>query len=159
MSLTEGAERIRDVPNAGGNSVLSEVLSFELMNKCFAAKLLKTEMEVSYFPCGGSITDYVCEVFGQRLGVSVTRAMKYKGDYSEEDALHLLCKKLKGIVQSSRNTLENWSKQILHVWATNKHVARVVERAYELVPVDLRGNTMVLVTTATESKFIFLNAC
>lgn len=53
-------------------------------------------MEVSYFPCGGSITDYVCEVFGQRLGVSVTRAMKYKGDYSEEDALHLLCKKLKG---------------------------------------------------------------
>lgn len=63
-----------------------------------------------------------------------------------------------GIVQSSRNTLENWSKQILHVWATNKHVARVVEKAYELVPDDLRGNTMVLVTTATESKFIFLNA-
>lgn len=54
-------------------------------------------MEVEYFPEGGSITDYVCEIFGTRLGVSVTRAMKYGGgDYTLEDACHLLNKKLRG---------------------------------------------------------------
>jgi hypothetical protein len=53
-------------------------------------------MEVSYFPHGGSITDYMCEMFKTTVGVSVTRAMKYKGDYAIEDAKYLLNKKLKG---------------------------------------------------------------
>ena len=54
-------------------------------------------MEVSYWPEGGSITDYVCDMFDSKVGVSVTRAMKYGGgDFSEEDADHLLNKKLKG---------------------------------------------------------------
>ena len=54
-------------------------------------------MEIAYFPLGGSITDYVCEIFGTKLGVSVTRAMKFWGGvFDEEDALHLLTKKLKG---------------------------------------------------------------
>lgn len=56
----------------------------------------QTEMEVSYFPEGGSITDYVCDIFGTKVGVSVTRAMKYRGEYTEEDATNLLTKKLKG---------------------------------------------------------------
>jgi len=54
-------------------------------------------MEVSYFPYGGSITDYVCEIFGHKVGVSVTRAMKYRGVFMEEDAVTLLNKKLLGI--------------------------------------------------------------
>ena len=54
-------------------------------------------MEVDYFPMGGAITDYVCEIFGTKLGVSVTRAMKFWGGaFDEEDAKHLLTKKLKG---------------------------------------------------------------
>ena len=54
-------------------------------------------MEVAYWPEGGSITDYVCEMFDSKVGVSVTRAMKYRGgDFTDEDAEHLLNKKLKG---------------------------------------------------------------
>lgn len=53
-------------------------------------------MEVSYFPNGGSITDYVCEIFQETIGVSVTRAMKYRGTYTFDDAYHLLNKKLRG---------------------------------------------------------------
>ena len=53
-------------------------------------------MEVTYFPEGGSITDYTCEVFSTHIGVSVTRAMKYRGDYTLEDADRLLTKKLNG---------------------------------------------------------------
>ena len=54
-------------------------------------------MEVEYFPEGGSITDYMVQMFGLSLGVSVTRAMKYRGGtFTEEDAEKLLNKKLKG---------------------------------------------------------------
>lgn len=77
MKLTFDARRIQDTPNAGGSSVESETLSFELFKKYFNATLLKTEMEVSYFPEGGSITDYVINLFGCSVGVSVTRAMKH----------------------------------------------------------------------------------
>lgn len=68
------------------------------MKPCFHYEtfLFQTEMEVSYFPEGGSITDYVCEIFDTKVGVSVTRAMKYRGDFTQEDAMNLLMKKLKG---------------------------------------------------------------
>ena len=63
----------------------------------FSVFLFQTEMEVDYFPEGGSITDYVCEMFDSKVGVSVTRAMKFGGGvFTEEDAEHLLNKKLKG---------------------------------------------------------------
>ena len=57
-------------------------------------------MEVSYWPEGGSITDYVCHMFDITLGVSVTRAMKYKGDFTQEDAERLLTKKLGGTLMA-----------------------------------------------------------
>ncbi|XP_012942785.1 AAC-rich mRNA clone AAC4 protein, partial [Aplysia californica] len=96
MQLTPGGNRILTVPNAGGSSEVSEVLSFELLSRCFNAKLTRTEMEVSYFPHGGSITDYVCQMCHVTVGVSVTRAMKFYGEYTLDDALRLLNKKLKG---------------------------------------------------------------
>lgn len=156
MSLSADAEKILTVPNAGGNSVISEVVSCELLKKCFQARLIKTEMEVDYFPEGGSITDYVCEIFRHKVGVSVTRAMKYFGKYTEEDAEHLLMKKLKGVIQSSRNTLENWNKQILHVWAQSNNIANTITKVYHTLPNEIRANTVVLVTT-TNANFIFDN--
>jgi hypothetical protein len=157
MSLSDSAQRLRDLPNAGGSSVVSEVLSFELLKRCFGAALLKTEMEVSYWPEGGSITDYTCRLFGTTLGVSVTRAMKFAGDFTAEDAEKLLNKKLTGVVQSSSNTLENWSKQILHIWATSHHVANVVAATYDHLTSSIQSNTVVLVTVANNATEIFAN--
>ncbi|KAK3611271.1 hypothetical protein CHS0354_004920 [Potamilus streckersoni] len=157
MSLSAGALNILQVPNAGGSSIVSEVLSFEMLQRCFRAKLYKTEMEVSYFPEGGSITDYVCDMFNTKIGVSVTRAIKFHGEYVHDDAEHLLMKKLKGIVQSSRNSLEKWSKQILHVWSPNKHTANVITQVYNNLPDDVKSNTVVIVTTTQASNFIYKN--
>ncbi|XP_048727026.2 AAC-rich mRNA clone AAC4 protein-like [Ostrea edulis] len=157
MKLSEAAEKIWSVPNAGGNSVISEVLSFETFHKSFHAKLLKTEMEVSYFPEGGSITDYVCEIFDTKVGVSVTRAMKYRGDFTQEDAMNLLMKKLKGVNQANRNTLEKWSKQILHVWVQNKETANLITKAFHDLPTDLVSNTVVVISRTRRSDFIFYN--
>jgi len=157
MNLSDSAKKLRDVPNAGGNSVVSEVLSFELLRTCFKASLLKTEMEVEYFPEGGSITDYTCKMFDTTLGVSVTRAMKYGGDFTEEDADRLLMKKLNGVVQSTANSMEKWSKQILHVWATSTHVANTITKVFDRIPEKVKTNTVVLITTAVNAPEVFDN--
>ena len=48
MHLSNDAEKIRDVPNAGGSSVISEFLSFELLQKCFKARLLKVRFRIFF---------------------------------------------------------------------------------------------------------------
>lgn len=48
MSLSNAAQKLRDVPNAGGNSVVSEVLSFELLRRCFGGHLLKVSLSLFF---------------------------------------------------------------------------------------------------------------
>ncbi|KAL4219295.1 hypothetical protein ACF0H5_021875 [Mactra antiquata] len=158
MTFSQGGNRLKDVPNAGGSSVISEILSFELLQKCFKADLIKTEMEVTYFPEGGSITDYVCQVFGTKVGVSVTRAMKYRGgEFTTDDAEHLLKKKLKGVLQSNKNNLEDWNKQILHVWSVNKDVTNTLIQVYSNLPDNVTSNTVIFITTSKSADFIYNN--
>ena len=156
MALSTGAKRMFACPNAGGSSEKSEILSFELLQRCFGADLGKTEMEVKYFPEGGSITDYTCKMFSTSLGVSVTRAMKFRGDFTVEDAERFLSKKLNGVLMSSKNTMEKWSKQILHIWVTSFVESMLIAEAYNQLPKSLKSNTVVLVT-ATEYKEVFTN--
>lgn len=47
MTLSPEALRILILPNAGGNSIVSEVLSYEVLRGCFRAQLLKVTAEVS----------------------------------------------------------------------------------------------------------------
>jgi hypothetical protein len=54
-----------------------------------------------------------------------------------------------GIINANRNSLEGWSKQLLHVWAFNASVADHVARTYSQMPLALTKNTVVLVTIAT----------
>ena len=156
MSLSIGAKRLFACPNAGGSSEKSEILSFELLQRCFGADLQKTEMEVNYFPQGGSITDYTCKMFSTFLGVSVTRAMKFHGEFTVEDATQLLSKKLNGVLTSSKNTMEKWSKQILHVWVSSHEHSVLLAEAYYQLPKPLKSNTIVLLTV-TEYKEVFTN--
>lgn len=158
MRLTFEASLILNTENAGGSSVESETLSFELMKKCLNAKLLKTEMQVEYFPEGGSITDYVTYMFDSVIGVSVTRAMKFDNtEFTVDDAEALLRKKLRGIVQSSRNSLIKWDKQILHVWLYDERAIRSLEEAWKMLGDDLKTDTVLMLTMATNSREVFVN--
>lgn len=123
------------------------------------AQLLNTEMEVLYFPNGGSITDYVMEMFDLVIGVSVTRAMKFDGsDFTFEDAKTLLSKKLKGIVQSSRNSDIEWQKQILHVWFYNENVDIRLLSAWNDLQNDIKTNTVMVMTFANNSTEVFFDS-
>jgi len=136
---------------------MSEVLSCEVMHALFGAKLLRTEMEIEYMWQGCKITDFSMELCGQTFGVSVTRALKFNGIFTEEDAVHLLKKKLDGVNASTRCVLpeHGWSKQILHVWAEHEYVAEVVTRTYHKMSEELKSNTLVMVTVTKNAPFVF----
>jgi hypothetical protein len=52
-------------------------------------------MEIEYGK-QGPITDYVCTINNQNIGVSVTRCMNKEGEYSTNDAKVLIKKKFDG---------------------------------------------------------------
>lgn len=157
--LSPGAQRILTVPNAGGSSVLSEVMSFELLRFLYGVDLLRTEMEIRYWPSWSKITDYAVTVSGQHLGVSVTRALKWAGTFTLQDGVRLLTKKLHGVNVSSANVLRvhGWTKQILHVWAINEQVAQQLFAAYNHMSPELKSNTLVVITVAATAPWIFFN--
>jgi len=154
MDLSPGALQILHLPNAGGNSLESEVLSFELLHRCYGAELLETEMEIAYFPESSKKTDYSVLLHGHRVGVSVTRAMKFNALFTREDAIYLLEKKLFGIIVSSRHVLEEhgWEKQILHVWASHSYIADIITEVFHKISNTLRVDTLLILTVCTEDS-------
>jgi len=157
MLLCEGSNRMLHLPNAGGNSLWSEVISFEVLNSMFNAKLLKTEMELQYWPLGCKITDYSVELFNQTIGVSVTRALKFGGKFEEQDARNLLEKKLYGVNVSSKCVVKEhaWSKQIMFVWAEQEYVADVIDSVYQSISDELKANTLIFVVVSKNAKWLY----
>lgn len=146
MDLCGGAKRMLETPNAGGSSLWSEVMSFEILHLLFHVELLHTEMELEYVPCS-KITDYSVRLYQHILGVSVTRAQKYRGTFGLEDARRLLERKLFGVVCSTRNVINTeWKRQFLHVFVEKPRYLLPLKQAYQEMPRDLRDNTICLFT-------------
>ncbi|EGC39250.1 hypothetical protein DICPUDRAFT_52804 [Dictyostelium purpureum] len=160
--LSKGGRRILETPNAGGNSVWSEVLGYEVLHHCFGAQLKRTETEIEYAP-GSKITDFSVDIDGSHIGVSVVRIINffdlngktYKAVFTPEYARNLLYKKLFGVIASTEATVDKWEKQILFVWTTSSCVADIIVEEYWKVPAKLRSNTLVYVSHATNSEWLF----
>lgn len=121
-----------------------------------------TEMEISYWPQGGSIMDFSMELAGVKVGVSVTRAFKYVkgaplGVMTEEEATHLLTKKLEGVNNSTRLAMDKWSRQVLFVWTPTEEIADTMRKAWTQLDDSVKGTTLVLLVVANDADFIFLN--
>ncbi|KAG0290570.1 hypothetical protein BGZ96_005964 [Linnemannia gamsii] len=158
---SDDALRMLNLPNAGGSSLLSEVLSCEMLYRCLGARLAKTEMEIKYFFAYQPMTDYTVSLpglaSGYHVGVSVTRAFAYKGAYRRSECRKLLKKKLSGIKASTRNVMdERLFKQILHVWVPNGKVARTVQATYRSLPVELTSNSVVVISVVN-AAWVFNN--
>lgn len=147
-SLCADAFRVLEEENAGGSSLISESMSMELLARAFGAKLLKTEMQLRYFPTNSAMTDFSIEFDGVVLGVSVTRAISHPATpLTLENAVRLLEKKLSGVLRSTATCYNaGWNKQILHIWARSPRVVRVLEQAYASLAPELIANTLCLVT-------------
>lgn len=152
--------------NVGGNSQISEAFSYEMFARWGYTKLDKTEKEL--LDLLGSAkkiaVDYVCEIYGVSVGVSVTRAFRFctnsfSGSFAEEDARKLLEKKLKDLIDTSKHQNNKlWEKQILHVWVQNQETANIVsEVAAKILKDHDYLNTLVVISKAEEWDFIFTN--
>lgn len=158
--LTDGGREILADGNAGGSSLLSEVFAYEVLARCEGAALLKTELEVEYTDPQGKLTDLTVEIAGERVGVSVTRAVTFPRDqpYALGDAIELLEKKLSGILASSANVAPNdrWRKQILSVIAYAPAHAVVLEEALSQVDPALQDDTILYVTVSEgDDEFLY----
>lgn len=147
--LTLGGQEIITDGNAGGSSIASEVFSFEVLNRCDMAILLKTETEVVY-DVQGKITDLLVSVDALKVGVSVTRAVSFPRDtpYTAMTAQNLMDKKLADILVSSANVAaqDAWKKQILHVLVDRSEHVPVLEAALMNVDPAVRADTIVVLT-------------
>eukprot|EP00732_Lithocolla_globosa_P005693 Lithocolla_globosa_v1_NODE_6077_length_1140_cov_4.457143.p1 type:complete len:206 gc:universal NODE_6077_length_1140_cov_4.457143:773-156(-) len=156
LHLSSGSEKLKHTPNAGGSSVKSEVLSFEILVRIFGVELHKTEMELKYWPKNGKMTDYSCQFGAYLIGVSVTRAFSFFGDFEMEDALRIMKRKLRGVIESSAHVLDKFRKQILHVFTRSEKSAKLLQKAYSQIDSHLKSNTIILVTVS-DAKWIYVN--
>lgn len=158
-ALTEGGQAIAAEGNLGGSSLWSEVFAFEVLARCDGAELVKTEAEIVY-DVEGKKTDILVAIDGERVGVSVVRAVGFPPEdpYTVDDALPILEGKLDDILVSSANVApeDAWEKQILSVIAySNEHAASITE-AWELLDDATRADTIVLVTvTHGDDDFVY----
>ena len=148
--------------NAGGSSRCTEVMSMQFLIDCEGAEVLKTETEMVY-DLEGKLADYLVDLGGVRVGVSVTRA--YKGPvvdvYTLDDATELLEKKLSGIVEAQENVSEadSWERSMVHVWTLHPEWALIVEETWEALDSALKADHVVLVTVEQGSDYIVTDAC
>lgn len=162
-NLSDGGDRILDTPNAGGSSIESEVMSFEILHYCEGAKLLKTEKEIVYQPVvdGGpsTITDLLVEIDGKKVGVNPIRVYKPQNQPQPTDAdvKKSLEDKLTSIRGSSARVTpaDKWVKQIMHVYTASQANTDAVMRVLPTIDAATRADTVVLVTRATGGGFLF----
>lgn len=153
-------------PNAGGTSVYSEVLSFEMMRAAYGATLQKTEMEIEYDWMGSKKTDYSCHLDGVGVvAVSVTRALKHRGVFTSQDAYELLYKKLRCVQGSNQNvcTLHRWERQILHVWTADETIASSLAECLSALThspahADLCESVFMIITVSKGAPYIYRHA-
>ncbi|MCA9696456.1 MAG: hypothetical protein KC431_02940 [Myxococcales bacterium] len=147
--LTEGAQTIMTTPNAGGSSTISEAFAYEVLARCEDAILLKTETEIGYDPVDSKKTDFLIELAGSKVGVSVTRAVGFPPEdpYPAAQASGLVTGKLSDILVSSANVVpeDAWVKQILVIMAYADMHAELVAAAWADVDPMIQADTIVYV--------------
>jgi len=163
-ALSTGGQTLWDIPNAGGSSIESEIMSFEILHYCEGATLLKTETQIQYAPPDDSgantITDLEVEIQGKKVGVSVTRGyVPSPMPFGVTEAKALLEKKLIGVNRSSMRVLaqDKWVKQILHVFVASQSAHDAVAQAWPQIDPMIRADTIVLLTKTTGGGFIYCN--
>jgi hypothetical protein len=164
-NFCKAARRGLVTANAGSkNAIRSESMSINYLTERFSITNVFLEMEVMYNYSNAKICDFVCTMYGRRVGVSVTRAMNYPlpEDFTKEHAYILLKKKLYGLVMSRQNVAEEHSFNLcfLHVWCKTQHIADCLATVYpQVIAEDDTGYfcEVVVLATVYSDNFIFTN--
>lgn len=158
--LSVGGQEVYDDGNLNGNSINSEILAHEVLFQCDGAELIYTEGEVPYEDAQGKKTDLVVTLDGERIGVSVTRAVGYPPEdpWGVDKATALLEDKLADIPISSDNVVDSeaWKKQVLFVAAYSDEHVESLQTAWPAISADTKSDTIVVIArTDGDDTFIY----
>jgi len=165
LRLGPDARKILNEPNAGGKSIVSESFSMEHLCRRFGASDVRTELEIRYWNDNWKKVDFLCQIHGQSIGVSVSRAMGFPdpASFTMDDAQRLIVKKLYGLVVAMQGIDDEHRQDfcVLHIFCQTPKIAGFVQLAFlELVTrnrdVDYSG-IVVLLTVAETVPEIFAN--
>ncbi|SIP85742.1 Hypothetical protein PACV_25 [Pacmanvirus A23] len=153
------ARKVLTSINAGGNSIVSEAISAEIMSRMFSAKNIRTEMEIEYLFSNWKIADFTVRMFNKNVGISVTRAASYNLPFNIESADILLRKKIIGLVLARNGTSDkdSWQTSILHILAEESRIKNLLHKAYKRLPCELKDNIIILCTVTGPSDYIYKN--
>lgn len=158
--LSAGGQEILADDNAGGSSLYSEILAHEFLLQCEQAVLLKTETEILYTDPNGKKTDLLLEIDGEKIGVSVTRAIVFPPDtpLSPTRALEQLEDKLGDVILANANVRpeDAWAKQILVVETPSESDRDVLLDVIPTIDAALRADTVLwVVQTDGQDEFLY----
>lgn len=166
IGLSSDATKVLLEPNAGGASVVSEALSVEYLCRRLQAHSVVPEMKIKYFFSNWKKIDYLTTIRGERIGVSVTRAMGFPtaDTFTSEDAERLGKKKLYGLIlaRSGISECNSYNRSILHVFCQSYSIAVLMAGAFRLIidrdkqlQHDLEGHIVIILTVAQNIPGIF----
>lgn len=126
MVVCDEGKRSISIENAGGKSDISEMYSIDYFNQKYGATGFILEKEVDYW-INYKMVDFICTINGEKVGVSVTRAMGYptSDKFTKDSAYALLHKKIYGLIvaRDSVNDPQSFYKSILHIWCQSENIA------------------------------------
>lgn len=148
------------IENAGGKSNVSEMYSIDLFLKKYGAKDFIFEKEVEYW-VDYKMVDFICTIKGERVGISVTRAMGYPKciDFDKKKAKELLNKKINGLIIARDSVIEsqNFSKCILHIWCQSKRICSIVGDSFKKMKNLNTDSELLLLLTICPDERIYKN--
>ena len=143
-----------------GSDAYGQAVSFDALARCVQARLLKTRSMLQVRNSGGPRPDYLANVAGRRVGVTVARAHGFPS--SEADAARtaraLLDAQLERMRASAANTRgrDRWRRPALFVLSDSTHSAASIVQAWDELPVSVRAETMLwLAVTRGDHGFVY----
>ena len=153
-------QKVIHEPNAGGNSIWSEVMSFELFGRLFNITQLKTEMQVRYNYENCPLADGTMMISDCNIGLSVTRAANWpsKDGFTDEDADNLLYKKMHGILFARNVAIKSdrWSTSLLHIWCQSIDIYHTIQSSYHRLMASPGSTNKRLIVIATICSWDYL---
>lgn len=162
--LCKDARKSLLIDNAGGKSEISEMFSINYFKHVYGAYNTIFETEVNYW-FTYKMVDFICTINGNRVGVSVARAMGYPSadDFTEDIAKRLLHKKLYGLIIARNGVVrsQSFTRSILHIWCQDMRIAKLIKNAYNNInPLDYGVNVkgiVIIQLTVCDDNQIYKN--
>lgn len=162
LQICRKIRKLLYVPNAGGSSELSEILSMYYMKIKFHASHFIPETKVEYL-CESKICDYLMTIGKKNIGVSVTRAYcPFFNKLPETFVKSLLYKKLIGIVVAKKYVVNanKFDLSIIHIWCKTVDDAKIINQIYKKIICDDVYNLfkqIYIICSISTTNFIYTN--